>query len=779
MKRDNMTDDELVSHIELLEWQTNANQATPTAQQQALAMQYYLGLPFGTEEEGRSRVISSDVWDVVEGITPLILKPFVSSDDVVRFNPEGPDDEAQAEQESDYINYVVTTKNDVFETLINWVKTGLLQKNGVVKYWWETSTRKKIERYTGLTDDVYTALIQDDNVQVVEHTEHPPVSGVPFTPGDPATQPMMQDPQATLPTHDVVIRVSHKYGEAKFAVVPPEEFRISRNATSANPKKAQFVQHVTRKTISEIREMGYDVEDDISDSGTQDPRYMPQFVARHSDDTDQMPPIDAADATTRTVIYRETYLYVDADGDGIAELRKVVIVGRDVLLNEETEEIPFCGWTPYPQPFRFDGRCPADETTEIQLVKSTVLRQTMDNIYTVNNNTRYVSNKVNLDDLLDNQIAGIVRVDGDVVSNHVMPAPITPIGDVTMPMIEYFDTAKENRTGFTRYNSGMDANSLNKTATGVRIISEAGNERIALMSRCFAEQGLKNLMIGVHGLCQRHGMEKQTLRLRGQWVTVDPREWKTRYDMTVSVGLGNADKQLQMQAAQMLLQTQKEISGVPGLVMPNNVYQAAVMLAKALGEKNATKYFSQPAEGMPPPPDPTQDPMFKIKVAELHLKGRDADNLEAKMQAEEQARQDEMQFRAAELSLREREIRVKEDTAQAIAANDAGMLELKAQLQGFQTQNQFVQTLGALQQQLHDMQIAHGQLTASVQDQLHRQKMDIVKTVADTKPKKVRIKKQADGSYQAVSDDPAAPKYVRITKEPDGSFVAASGDQGT
>lgn len=668
MPRNSMTDAQLVSHIEMLEQQANNNDSSSVAAAQAKAMDYYLGRPFGTEEEGRSAVISSDVWDVVEGMTPMVLKPFVSSDDIVRFNPEGPEDEEAADQESDYINYVVTQKNDVFETLVSWVKTGLLQKNGIVKYWWEKSKRKRIERYTGLTDDVYTALLDDDSIEVVEHTE---------TQGDPVLDQQTGQMMPGDLSHDVVLRVVEEYGEPRYCVVPPEEFRISRNATSVSPKNARFCEHVTRVTISELREMGFDVADDINDSGTEDPRFSEQYTSRWAQDGDQVSEMDGADPSTREVIFREVYLLVDFDGDGLAELRKVCIVGREVLLNEETEEVPFVAWTPYPQPFRFDGRCPADETTEIQLIKSTVLRQTMDNLYTVNNNTRYVSSKVNLDDLLDNQIAGIVRVDSDIVGNHVMPAPVTPIGNITMPMVEYFDTAKENRTGWTRYNQGADADSLNKTATGVRIISEAGNERVGLVSRCFAEQGLKPLMIGIHGLCRRNADKEQMVRLRGKWVTVDPRGWRNRYDMSVSVGLGSSDKQMQMQGAQLLLQTQMNLAG-SGIVEPKNIYEAGAKLAQALGEKNPDKYFTAPPDEKPEPPDPMSDPEYMLKMAELKLRNR-------------------------ELDIRDREVGIKGDAAEASAANDKANTALKAEAQGRDMTVQLMEAFAAMQQQFNEM----------------------------------------------------------------------------
>lgn len=650
-----MSDDQLLSQLEAFERQATGFIGGEIAAEQQRAMDYYLGKPFGTEEEGRSQVISSDVWDVVEGLTPMVLKPFVASDDVVRFQPQNAEDEEAAEQESDYINYIVTQKNDVFEQLVAWVKAGLLLKNGVAKYWWEKSRRTEIERYYGLSAEAMAMLAQQPGVEIAEHTENQTVEQVP--------QPDGSVVEVPVSVHDVTLRITHEQGEARYAVIPPEEFLISRDAASVNPKNARFVEHRKIVTLSELREMGYDVDDDVPDQDSEDPSMHELYLSRREGDEERMGD-EGEDPSLREVVLRESYVRVDFDGDGIAELRKICRVGRKILSNEETEEIPFVAWTPYQQPFKFYGRSPADETCEIQLIKSTVLRQTLDNIYRINNNRVYVGPGVNIDDLVDNQIAGIVRYEGSSPLDHVVkPAETTPIGQITMPMVEYFDSAKENRTGFTRYNQGTDSDSLNKTATGVRMITEAGNQRVEIISRAFAETGLKQLMLGIHGLCRRHADKAEMIRLRGKWVEIDPRSWKTRYDMSVQVGLGTADKQMQMMGAQMLLAEQKELAAV-GIVKPDNFLHAAHKLVEAVGYKNPEAWFSAPEEQAPP--DPTQDPQFileatdrqhkeqelKIKAAEVGLKAEELKMRQAtemaRLHQEREQKQFEMRSKAAE-----------------------------------------------------------------------------------------------------------------------------------
>lgn len=611
-----MTEDELRAFIERQEARA---QRTDVAEEQAMAMDYYLRRPFGNEEEGRSKVISSDVWDVVEGMMPALLKPFVSSSDVVQFNPHGPEDEEAAKQETDYLNYVVTQRNDSFTQLSAWGKAGLLQKNGIVKYWWDTTRRVTIETLRDVDEDTLAALSQDDEISLIALTENEPVPPGIDEMGQPVPAPR---------SFDVKIRRTDKDGFARYETVPPEEFLII--GRDPNPQNATFVQHRQRMTISDLREMGYDVPDDIQDTGAGNASTEMQASARQRGR--EFDTIDAADGSgdksMREVWYRESIARVDFDGDGVAELRKVCMVGTTVLANEEVEEINFCAWTPYQQLWQFDGRCPADEAIEVQEVKSTLVRENMNNLYTINNNRTYAGNKVNLDDLIDNQIGGVVRIDSDVVGNQIATAPIAPIGAIIQPALEYWDSVKENRTGFTRYNQGAADLNNQKTLGEVRIVAQAGNGRMELIQRSLAEQGLKPLMLGMHNLTRRHATKAETVRLRGKWVTIDPRSWKRRMDMTVSVGLGTMDKSMELQGQGTLVAMQKD-GATAGVVSPENVYNGMAKYAELLGEKNPDKYFTHPEKmPKPQPPDPMQNPEFMLKVKESKQKDRELDQRE-------------------------------------------------------------------------------------------------------------------------------------------------------
>jgi hypothetical protein len=577
-----LTDDQMLAQLELLEKQAVGYYTGEIASEQAEALDYYHRKPFGTEEEGRSAVVSSDVWDVVEGLTPMILRPFLASDDVVQFNPLGPDDEEAAKQESEYINWVVTQRNDSFAQLVAWAKTGLLQKNGVVKYWWEKSSTSTLERYYGKEPQVIALMMQDDPSLTLEG---------------------FSESEEFPGTYDVELRKTDERGQACYAVIPPEEFLISRDASTPSPKAARFVQHRRVATIGALRAMGYEVPDDMADGFDFDPQFSEQYQARRSEE--ERNSIDEGnDPSQREVLFKETFWQIDKDGDGIPELRKLCTVGKEILADEETEEVPFAAWTPYPQPFKFYGNCPGDETKEIQLVKSTIIRETMNNLYTINNNRTYANDDVNLSDLIDNQIAGVVRVKGTgPVTNAVRAAEVTPIGAITMPMIEYWDGAKENRTGFTRYNQGSADLGNQKTLGEVQLVTEQSGMRTELVTRSFAN-GVAELMRGIHGLCRRHATKAETIRLRGKWIEVDPRGWKKRADLTIGVGLGNSDQRMKLQGIQMLMNEQKAQIQLAGgkSVSPMNLYTAAAKLSEIVGFKTPEQFFSPPQQeqGLPP-----------------------------------------------------------------------------------------------------------------------------------------------------------------------------------
>jgi len=288
------------------------------------------------------------------------------------------------------------------------------------------------------------------------------------------------------------------------------------------------------------------------------------------------------------ILVRDTYLRVDN------ELMRYVVIGNTIVLKEKADIIPFACITPMIMPHRHIGRSYSDLTMDIQLIKSTLLRGQLDNMYLANNGRYAISSRVNLDDMLTSRPGGIVRVEGEPGS-AIMPLSHPPLPASSFGMVEYMDSMKEKRTGVTAYNQGLDTNSLNKTATGITQVMNASQQRLELVARTFAETGVKDLFKLVHRLVRTQYTKPDIVRLRNKWVDVDPREWKNRNDLTISVGLGAGNKDQQLVHLNTILAMQKEALSA-GLTDGSKIYNALAKLTQNAGFKNPEEFWTNPAE---------------------------------------------------------------------------------------------------------------------------------------------------------------------------------------
>ena len=600
-----LTDAELLAIIEQEEANSLSSYTGKLAEQRRQALQYYYGEPYGNEVEGRSQVVTTEVKDAIEGIMPSLMAIFTTSDEIVRFEPQGPEDEQSARQATDYVNYIFSRLNNGFLALYCLFKDALLGKNGFLKVYWEDYEDNHKETYEDLTDDEFHLLLQQPDLELVQHTEEPDETQPPV----PGMPPQM--------THDAVFRRSKKYGKVCIDPVPPEEILISRECPN-DLKKARFIEHRTLKTLSEIREMGYDVPDDIADYAPNAEFNMERYERNRFDDAWAFQPDRGnQDPSTRRLWYCEAYIYVDADKDGIAELRQICKVGRTVLANEEVDEIPIIGCTGIPMPHKFYGLSVHDLVGDLQLMASTITRQLFDNSYLANNG-RYavLDGMVNMDDMLTSRPGGIVRTK---TMGAIQPLETPQLGASTVELLRYVHELKTNRVGATDFPNAVDPDAINAKATFVEAYKNAALERINLMARIFAETGVKDLFWKIMELVSKHQQKPQVVRLRNQWVQVDPREWKDKFDMTVSVGLGTGSQQTILQGAMGIMQIQQGMvtAGLGGqVVLPTNVYHAARLYARTVFPKDADLLFTDPKTM--PPPQPRPDP----KLLDVQLKAQ-------------------------------------------------------------------------------------------------------------------------------------------------------------
>ena len=636
--------------------------------QRKKSIEYYMGEKLGTEIDGRSQVVSTDVADTVETILPNLLRIFTASDQVVRCEPTKSEDVPIADQATNYINYIFNKDNNGFSILYTWFKDALLEKNGIVKVFWDESKSVEQETYENLDDQEYALLIDDENVEVVEEETFED------TKAKEQLEQMKQLAEAQgqevgdIPTpmlHNCIIKRTSKGGKVKIENVPPEEFLIQKTAKSI--EDANFVAHRVLKTRSDLIEMGFDKEIVENLPTSNNIILNDERLTRYSD-IDESPFENAPDNSTAEVEIYECYMKVDMDGDGVAELRKVTVAGAGgytILENMACDNIPFCSLTPIPMPHRFYGRSVAELVEDVQLIKSTVMRQLLDNMYLTNNNrVAIMDGMVNLDDLLTSRPGGVVRTK-QPPQQVMMPMQSQAISQQAFPLLEYLDTIRETRTGITRYNQGLDADSLNKTATGVNAIMTQSQMRMELIARVFSETGIKDLFRRIFELTCKYQDKERIVELNNQFIPVKPTEWRNKFNVSISVGLGSGSKEQQIMMLNNILERQLQAFNLQGgqeypMVSLKNIYNSLAKIIENAGLKNVENYFVNPDQGkqmVQPKPPPPLTPIEKIeftriqseekrKIAELELENKKlrADTAEALLSFETKAKELELKY---------------------------------------------------------------------------------------------------------------------------------------
>ena len=572
------------------------------------AIQFYYGKPFGNEIEGRSSVVLTDVTDTVEWSMPNLMLMLADSHTLARYHATKPEEEAQAEQATAYINHVFLNECGGWELLYEWFKTGLIEKNGFMTAFVEEKVEPRVDTYVGLDEEQMGMILSEEGIEPIQHTgPYPEEMGV-----DPATgQPMIVE------LHDLKVRVRRVDRRIRVHGIPPEECLTARRMIDFN-EQIPFIAWRRKVTVSDLIAMGYDPDTVASLPSDDTPEYEQARVERLSEDeTFPTTTAERADAASREIWMTVCQIRIDQDGDGYAELRKITVIGESsitILDNQEINWNEFAYLCPIPMPHKFYGMSVADLVMDLQVIRSTLLRQSLDNLYLTNNSrVSVVEGRANLDDLMVSRPGGIVRVREQ---GAVAPLAVAPLGPMAMNMLEFLEGVKENRTGITRYNQGLDSSSLNKTATGVTRIMNASYARLQLIAKCYAEIGMRQLFRLLLRLMVEGGFRKRVVKLRGEWVTVDPSTWNADMNVSVEVGLGVGQAAERVANLGQILELQGALHerGFGGyLVDENHVYNAVSDMADAIAITGGSpdRYFADPKEKGPPPPPPPDPAMVK------------------------------------------------------------------------------------------------------------------------------------------------------------------------
>jgi hypothetical protein len=303
---------------------------------------------------------------------------------------------------------------------------------------------------------------------------------------------------------------------------------------------------------------------------------------------------------------------MDVDGDGIVEYWKVFYAGSEVLEKEQVEDHPFAVCVPIPIPHRAIGTCPAEQVAPIQYRKSHLVRNMLDNVYQSNYPRVMHSNKVDLDDLLTPRAGGTIEVDTDVadVGGHAVPLVVpNMIGDV-LTAIEYTDVERETRTGVTRYTQGLDADSLNKTATGFKGMMDASQQRQELVARMFADGGVKQIFQKTVDIQSKNQETPQSVKVAGKPTMIDPREWGQNTRCVINVGLGSGDRNEKIMNLNHILNIQERFMG-QGMMLSDQegMFKTLGKIIDEVGLKDVQSYFNNPAL-------PEEILMAQLQVAE-------------------------------------------------------------------------------------------------------------------------------------------------------------------
>jgi len=565
----------------------------------ALATEYYYGAPFGDEEEGRSQVVSMDVRDTVQGILPSLMRIFFGPERVVEFAPQGPEDVQNAEQATDYVDFIFKRDNQGFKILHSAFKDALVRKVGIVKYWWDESVEVKAESFSMLDEQTMMFLTQDPDIEISAVREYPV----------PGTQPMNDAQGIMTPPpmmYDVEIKRRIKSGKVKIEALPPEEFLIDRRAKSID--EATFVGHRAMKTVSDLVAMGYDYDEMVEVAGNgNDFDNNEEYQARNPFAV--ISTANNGDPSSKSVLYIEGYLKVDFDGDGIAEMRRICTVGtgNKVIRNEIVDDRQFADFCPDPEPHTFFGMCPADVVMDIQRIKSNVQRGILDSLaQSIHPRTAIVEGQANMEDVLNTEVGAVIRMRAP---GMVQPFTTPFVGQAAFPMLDYLDDIKQTRTGISKAASGLDADALQSTTkAAVSATVNAAHQHIEMIARIFAETGLRKLFTGILKLVIENQDKARMVRLRNTFVPIDPRSWDAKMDVIVNVGVGDGTIEDRINILNQVAMRQEMLIKETG---PNNpivtLPQYTNTLTKMLqlaGIKDSQNYFNQlPVDFQLPPPE--------------------------------------------------------------------------------------------------------------------------------------------------------------------------------
>lgn len=689
-----------------------------------------------SNDADRSRVVSRDLRAAVKKVMPSIKRTLLNNDTIGEFQPVNRGDEEGASQATEFINLIVFPESNGEEAVHDAIHDALLMRVGIVHVWCEEKTEIKVSTHTGMSKEAMEKLVNDEGVEVLEHSEMPDTSqedqeasgagqqeeaddlsggaqgmppgmpqqgqpmpggmAAPQMPGQPpqpqgtALQAMPFPPMPLPPLHDVKIKRTDKTRKIKLAVVAPEDF--IKDPYSLTIEDSNICGLVEARSRSDLVAMGYDIDrvyaaretdDDNADSRLSNAernlrnRNLTSIIDRRDND-------EALSQATGEVDYFQLFARLDVDGDGIAELRRLVYIGRvaaeNEFENEYWDDIPFADFVAERRPHQFEGQSLADDLREIQKVKTVLLRGVMDNVFWQNNLQPIIQEGTiqNMSAVTKPRFGEPIRVTaGTSIKDAVAYNQVPFVAGESFKMIEYFDKEAQDRTGINEASGGLAPDALqNVTAKASAMVEQSGIGQLEEYARTIGRGGLKK----VFKLLLKHVIQYQdkprTIRLRNKWVEYDPRTWNADMDVTVNTGLGAGTRERDMMMMAVVQGAQEKLLAAYGpdnpFVKPDNVWNSLSKMIEAAGLKSPSLFFTKPdpqevqakLQAASSKPDP------EMQKVQAQIQGQSAIE---KMKIEAQAEKDKSQA--------EGDVAAKAKHAELDAATARHQAELDMQLE--------------------------------------------------------------------------------------------------
>ncbi len=646
------------------------------SEQRRVAMARYMGELRGDEKKTFSKALTSDVEDVVDNLMPSLMRQFTGDNNVAYFKPEGPDDIAIAKQQSDFVNHVYFEENDAFINTFSWLFDAALQKIGIMWAGWEESVSVREREFEGLTADELGKLELElgDRGEMVGRTKVEGENGVQL--------------------FNVTYKITERYAGVKLEPIPGDEYRISADHNSINPAGARLVGRERQMTRSDLVEMGFQKEQ-IEELPTSKVSRNYEKRTRDQGTNDNEPTnTGGMDKSMELVDVQLGYVTVDFDDDGIAELREVWLGGGQLLrwekdgkdANTIVDRNPMHVMTLNLVPHRHIGRCPGDKMVEQEGITTTLLRQTLDNLYRSNQPGHLYWNLAlgedTLEDLLSTQVGQTVGFDRPPQESY-MPLTVPFTAGNSFQMLDYFEMRKKQRTGSSIDSEALDPDALKNIQQGVmHQATDLALAKVELMAQSAAETGFKSLFLHIEELVSENIRESRTVNIRDEFVEIDPRSWRRRQDMTVNIGLGVGSKERARLNLDRIFAKQTQLWEAGGknvLLEPEHIYNSLAEDAKQSGFLPAM-FYKRPEPG----PAPEED-----------------DGSEAQLQLAQQ-----------QMQLLQQQIQVDAQRAQ----NDRDKLELNHQREMMRLEQQRNDAEDRMQKELFDAQLKAAELEADLRE---------------------------------------------------------------